>query len=135
MKDLNELAIDPESTAEMEITDAAGSAMRDEDGNSYTISFRPPNSSKVLAAQRRALNRRMKQRGTADAEQIEAEQLEELVAATAGWRLPPVDGVVLPFSESAARRLFADERYMRLRRQALAFQSDFGNFTSGSSTT
>jgi|JI10StandDraft_1071094.scaffolds.fasta_scaffold01299_28 hypothetical protein len=98
-----------------------------------TITLAGRDAERVREIQHELQNRRLDQvrRNSSikmTSEDNERDLIEILVAATIGWTIPSLDGEPFPFNERNARRLWSDERFIALRRQADAFISDYSNF-------
>jgi hypothetical protein len=70
-------------------------------------------------------------------EELEADQIELLVALTVGWRLLTLDGAPLdiPFSPAEARDLYGSQEAAWLREQIDEFAGDRANFSKASSNS
>ena len=71
-----------------------------------------------------------------DADQLEI-QVDRISALITGWHLVGLDGraIDFPFSQENAKRLMAEKSMAWLRRRAIAFVADAGNFMRASSTS
>lgn len=84
---------------------------------------------RLLEHQRRAMADFQKTRKFARTpEQLDADAIELLAAATQAWRNVVVDGKPLTCSEAAARTLYADPRFPWIREQVDAAIGDRANF-------
>lgn len=82
-------------------------------------------------------NLRRRNRSTLTADELEANNVEFLVALTAGWHLvnPAGEAVDHPFSAANARQLYANPKMSWIREQVDEFVGDRGNFLNTSSQT
>lgn len=88
--------------------------------------------------QRATLNKRLSARARKiSAEEIEAENVELLVALMRDWRLVTLagDAIDVPFAENDAREMLLDPNLGWLRTQIDAFAGDLGNFQTQTATT
>jgi hypothetical protein len=94
-----------------------------------TIDLLPSNSDQGVAVNRKNLNRRLTSKRPTDADILESEQTELLVACTTGWSGMTMGGQPFPYSPNNARLLYTDQRFSFIRAQANAFIADAANFT------
>jgi hypothetical protein len=115
--------------------------LKDSDDKEAFISFLSPDSEvgrKIDRAQSLQVMRKMRSgRNLQDDDDLTEQQVDKLVALTAGWHLVDLDGKALdvPFSKDNAKELWTDPAMGWLRRQAWVFVNTAGNFIRRSSTT
>lgn len=121
------LSIEDVPTGELRVRDAAGAP------TSMIITLagpEHPERKRRLFSRQRRLRAALSKTGkipVADPEEDEADELEELVACTLGWR-----GAVQPYSPAAARQLYADPKRRWLRDQVKAALEERELFTRSS---
>lgn len=131
-----DLGSQADSGAKMEVVNpVTGQLVRDADGNTVWIQLLGKHSERADAAVRKITNRRMEAarlgRQKIDADDIESESVELLVACTVGWSFTSMGGEPFEYSETNARRLWSDRKYKPIREQADRFIGDLANFTKG----
>ena len=116
------------------INPATGEVARDADGTAIFIQLRGKNSPTVRSAQRKIQNRRLdamrRGKSKVTAEDMDAEGVELLTAATVAWNFQK-DGDAFPCTEENAREFWADPRFKAIRDQADAFIGDDAHFIKG----
>lgn len=96
--------------------------------------------SEIARKHQRAVTRRrlaMRGRQKLTPEELEAEAIELLAVLSTGWYLVDLNGnkIDIPFSQDAARRLYANQAVSWLREQLDESSADRANFSRGSSTS
>lgn len=106
-----------------------GEILRDDDGKEAKILLVGKDSDEYRKAQRAATQRRLKSRSkknVIDAESLEREAVEVLIACTKDWQGIGDKGEDLPCEPSNVRRVYST--YLWLREQVDEFVEDRGNF-------
>ncbi len=104
-------------------------------GDMMTISIRSRTSEEVRFVTDKQRDRALKDvaRGkrTINAEEIEANAVDILVAATAGWTIDNFGGQPFPFNPDNARKLYSTPNLRWIRDQVDQHMGDEGNFIKG----
>lgn len=109
-----------------------GAVLRDESGEAMRICLVGKDSKEFRKAQRAATQRRLRSRSKAnriDAESVELDAIEMLVACTKDWTGIGDNGAPLEFTPANVRAVYT--RYVWLREQVDEFVDDRGNFIQG----
>lgn len=128
-----------EEGAVMELRHPASHAVLvDADKKPLTITLAGDDSERVRKAQRAATNRRLAMQGRRSgnkltAEELEADGIDVLAAATVAWTGIVLDGQPLDCTPANAKTVYA--RLPWIREQAETFTADRANFLRASSTT
>ncbi len=123
------------TTATLHVRDIMGRPAFNSDGSPVTIELRSDDDEVVKAQERLATNRRLKnlQRIRMTAEEIEAEGLDKLAAATVAWHtFEDSDGETIVCNRANARALYAAHAF--IREQVDTFIADRANFLPKSAT-
>lgn len=110
-----------------------GLPLENDEGEAMTITLVGIDSSEWRQAQRKLTNRRLSlarkgQQSALDADALEEEGIDTLVACTKGWAGIQLDGEPLPFSAENARKLYT--RFVWIREQVDRFVGNRANFTT-----
>jgi len=109
-----------------------GQVIRDDDDNAMRVRLVGKDSKEYRKAQRAITERRLKSRSRAnrfDADGIEQEATDLLVACTVGWEGFAEDGKDLEFNKANIRKVYTN--YPWIREQVDEFVDDRGNFMQG----
>jgi hypothetical protein len=106
-----------------------GVPIRDEDGNALRVQLVGKDSKQYRDAQRKITERRLKSRSKAnrfDADAMEQEAIDVLVACTVGWEGFAEEGKDLEFKPANIRRVY--DTHPWIKEQVDEFVDDRGNF-------
>jgi len=109
-----------------------GEVIRDEDDAPMRIELVGKDSDEYRKAQRAITARRLKSRSRSksfDADSLEHEAIDLLVACTKGWEGIALDGDDLEFNKANCRKVYA--KYLWIKEQVDEFVDDRGNFMQG----
>ena len=130
MSKLSSLFLQVEAPARMIIKNPlTGEPLLDSNGNPAWIDIASSESKKGQAANRAAMNRRLKSRSRQlSAEEIEQESLELLCALTVDWYLVGLNGerIEAAFTPTNVREAYEGAPW--LQKQVDAFAGDLGNY-------
>lgn len=124
------------TTATMHVRDIAGRLAYNADGSPLTIELLPNDSEQVQAAERAALNRKLRnpQKLRMSAEELDEDGIEKLVAATVAWNTFEDDkGKPIECTLVNSRAIYKQHRW--LREQVDAFVGERANFLPKSATS
>ena len=134
MTDLSELELDFDHGERMPLRHPkTDEVLTDEDGNEGYIQLLSSEADKPSEVFRKLANRRLKRERKGQVstiEQVEADNVELLVACTVDWHLVTPDGkaIDLDCTEANARAVYANPKISWIRNQAQEFANDSANF-------
>lgn len=135
--DLSQFEVEDTDVARMPVVSpVTGEPLTADDGSPVTISLISQDSQKFRSLRRKAIDRRLKNRGarqTYTAAQAEADSIEALCDATVGWENVVLDGEQLECTPDNVRKVY--KRLPWLVTQVDAFVADLANFMQPSPKT
>ena len=134
--DVLDVATGADEGATMQLTHPkTAEVLRDSDGNPVTMTLFGMNSERVRtlarAQQQRRLDAMKRGKRGMNPDELEADNVDILTAATGGWSFDTLGGQPFPYSEANARKLYSDPRFKSIRQQVDQFIADDGNFMKG----